>query len=119
MQIPANIVNVCAVPSDKGLRRHGIYLSTDSTNSSLISLFFTPEQSYLCEHFRYENTITGQFFGHTHKDQFEMFYDEATLKRPLGIAYIGGSVTPYGGQNPSYRVYEVDGNYTDTSWVSL
>ncbi len=24
---------------------------------------------------RYESTVRGQFFGHTHYDQFEVFYD--------------------------------------------
>lgn len=24
---------------------------------------------------RYEDTITAQFYGHTHADEFEMFYD--------------------------------------------
>ncbi|KAG7261376.1 hypothetical protein CRUP_036090, partial [Coryphaenoides rupestris] len=31
---------------------------------------------------RYESTITGQFFGHTHMDEFQMFYDEETMTRP-------------------------------------
>ena len=25
---------------------------------------------------RYESTIVGQFFGHTHEDEFEIFYDD-------------------------------------------
>ncbi|XP_072028383.1 sphingomyelin phosphodiesterase-like [Amphiura filiformis] len=68
---------------------------------------------------RYENTITGQFFGHKHKDTFEIFYDEKTMSRPLSVDYIAGSVTPNGQVNPSYRVYEVDGNYTGTSWLQM
>ena len=31
--------------------------------------------------FRYESTIVGQFFGHTHEDEFEIFYDD---KDPSG-----------------------------------
>lgn len=49
---------------------------------------------------RYESTITGQFFGHTHLDEFEMFYDEATMTRPLGVAFIAPSVTSYIALNP-------------------
>ncbi len=49
---------------------------------------------------RYESTITGQFFGHTHVDEFEMFYDEETLTRPLGVAFIAPSVTTYVNLNP-------------------
>lgn len=50
--------------------------------------------------FRYESTITGQFFGHTHLDEFQMFYDEATMTRPLGVAFIAPSVTSYVNLNP-------------------
>lgn len=49
---------------------------------------------------RYESTITGQFFGHTHLDEFQMFYDEATMTRPLGVAFIAPSVTTYVNLNP-------------------
>lgn len=44
---------------------------------------------------RYESTITAQFYGHTHFDEFEVFYDTNDLSRPTGIGYIGPSVTPY------------------------
>ncbi|XP_072029445.1 sphingomyelin phosphodiesterase-like [Amphiura filiformis] len=68
---------------------------------------------------RYESTIVAQFFGHTHKDEFELFYDVDTLKRPTNVVYVGGSVTTYSQINPSYRVYTVDGNYSGSSWVVL
>lgn len=31
---------------------------------------------------RYESTITAQFFGHTHFDEFEVFYDPNDLGKP-------------------------------------
>lgn len=68
---------------------------------------------------RYESTVTGQFFGHTHVDEFQMFYDEATMSRPLGVAFIAPSVTTYINLNPGYRVYYVDGNYTTSSRMVL
>ncbi|XP_077403403.1 sphingomyelin phosphodiesterase [Vanacampus margaritifer] len=68
---------------------------------------------------RYENTITGQFFGHTHYDEFQMFYDGETLTRPLGVAFISPSVTTYINLNPGYRVYYVDGNYQGSSRLVL
>lgn len=49
---------------------------------------------------RYESTITGQFFGHTHMDEFEMFFDETDKTRPLGVAFIAPSVTTYVDLNP-------------------
>ncbi|XP_046643241.1 sphingomyelin phosphodiesterase-like isoform X1 [Daphnia pulicaria] len=64
---------------------------------------------------RYEATISGQFFGHTHFDEYEVFYDEVYRGRASSIAYIGPSVTPYYGLNPGYRIYHVDGNYAGTS----
>jgi hypothetical protein len=68
---------------------------------------------------RYESTITGQFFGHTHFDHFEVFYDLATLKRPTNVAYISPSVTPFSNLNMGYRIFTVDGNYTGSSRVCL
>ena len=69
---------------------------------------------------RYEGTITGQFFGHTHYDELEIFYDaDSDFQRPVSVAYIGPSVTPFTSLNPGYRVYVVDGNYSASSWVSL
>jgi hypothetical protein len=68
--------------------------------------------------YRYENTITGQFFGHEHSMRYQVFYDEETLKRPLGVSFLPGSITTYTKLNPGYRIYEIDGNYQNSSWVS-
>ena len=32
---------------------------------------------------RYESTIVGQFFGHSHSDGLEVFYDEKNTSRPV------------------------------------
>lgn len=68
---------------------------------------------------RYESTIAGQFFGHTHTDEFQVFYDEETLTRPLSVAFVAPSVTTYVNLNPGYRVYIVDGNYPNSSRMVL
>eukprot|EP00066_Takifugu_rubripes_P006537 XP_003971403.1 PREDICTED: sphingomyelin phosphodiesterase [Takifugu rubripes] len=68
---------------------------------------------------RYESTVTGQFFGHTHMDEFEMFFDEADKTRPFGVAFIAPSITTYVDLNPGYRVYYVDGNYKGSSRLVL
>lgn len=52
---------------------------------------------------RYEKTIAAQFYGHTHFDEFSVFYDEIVPTRPVGVAFIGPSVTPYYDLNPGYR----------------
>ncbi|KAK0180254.1 hypothetical protein PV327_005918 [Microctonus hyperodae] len=64
---------------------------------------------------RYESTIVAQFFGHTHYDEFQVFYDTTNLKRALGIAYVGPSVSPYYDLNPGYRIYYVDGDHSETT----
>lgn len=68
---------------------------------------------------RYESTVAAQFFGHTHQDHFELFYDLKDITRATNIAYIGPSVTTYPNLNPGYRVYEVDGKYPGASSVVL
>uniref|UniRef100_A0A493T299 Sphingomyelin phosphodiesterase n=1 Tax=Anas platyrhynchos platyrhynchos TaxID=8840 RepID=A0A493T299_ANAPP len=68
---------------------------------------------------RFEGTIAAQFFGHTHVDEFEMFYDEETLTRPVSVAFVAPSVTTYINLNPGYRVYEVDGAYNGSSHAVL
>ncbi|PSN40825.1 hypothetical protein C0J52_15302 [Blattella germanica] len=64
---------------------------------------------------RYESTIAAQFFGHTHFDEFELFYDRNDLSRVINIAYIGPSVTPYTDLNPGYRIYYIDGDHKSTT----
>ncbi|CAL1543339.1 unnamed protein product [Lymnaea stagnalis] len=68
---------------------------------------------------RYENTIVNQFYGHSHKDWFEMFYDNVNFQRPVGFGFIAPSVTPGGQINPIYKIYTMDGNYTGSSWAVL
>lgn len=85
---------------------------------------------------RYEGTIKAQFFGHTHGDEFSVFYDtkehrklmicilsrlSEILKfseRPTSVAYIGPSVTPFVDFNPAYRLYYVDGDHGNSTFVS-
>ncbi|XP_050666343.1 sphingomyelin phosphodiesterase isoform X2 [Leptidea sinapis] len=64
---------------------------------------------------RYEATITAQFFGHTHYDEFEVFYDPNDLGRATSIAYVGPSVSPYYDLNLGYRIYYVDGDHDATT----
>lgn len=65
---------------------------------------------------RYENIIRGQFFGHTHYDEFEVFHDG---ERPVGVAYIAPSQTPWFDLNPAYRIYHIDGDRPDSTRTVL
>ncbi|XP_054157645.1 sphingomyelin phosphodiesterase-like [Oppia nitens] len=76
---------------------------------------------------RFEDTITGQFYGHTHQDEVEIFYEttrDAKNKngvhiRPTNMAYIGPSVTTFGNVNPGYRIYTIDGDYDESTYEVL
>ena len=68
---------------------------------------------------RYESTIVGQFFGHSHSDEFEIFYDLEDKKRAVSVLYIVGSVTTYSYLNPAYRFYDIDGVYPNSSFQVL
>ncbi|KAF2072539.1 hypothetical protein CYY_006156 [Polysphondylium violaceum] len=75
---------------------------------------------------RYEDTIISLFFGHTHRDQFEVFYTNdtsySTGQRPSAVAYVTPSVTTFQYQNPSFRIYSVDaksGQLVETSTYHL
>lgn len=68
---------------------------------------------------RYESTVRAQFFGHTHRDHFEVFYDVEDNSRATSIAYIAPSVTTYPNMNLAYRIYNIDGDYEDSTHVVL
>eukprot|EP01112_Ceratiomyxa_fruticulosa_P015477 TRINITY_DN4550_c0_g2_i1.p1 TRINITY_DN4550_c0_g2~~TRINITY_DN4550_c0_g2_i1.p1 ORF type:complete len:566 (-),score=72.48 TRINITY_DN4550_c0_g2_i1:89-1786(-) len=69
---------------------------------------------------RYEDTIVAQFYGHSHYDQFEVFYEiedslaensmskNESSPRAVSVSYINPSTTTYAGVNPSFRLYTVD-----------
>ncbi|KAF9993685.1 hypothetical protein BGZ80_001433 [Entomortierella chlamydospora] len=56
------------------------------------------------------HVIAEQFFGHTHYDEFALYYGPGskTSQNALATAWIGPSVTPYTNLNPGFRVYKVD-----------
>jgi sphingomyelin phosphodiesterase len=59
---------------------------------------------------RFSDTIAGMFFGHTHKDEFEISYsdyDSRSYSNAVGYSYIMPSLTPTDGM-PAFRVYSVD-----------
>jgi len=58
------------------------------------------------------HVIANIFFGHTHEDQFSIFYaNNATnisAETALATSWIGPSITPLMNLNSGFRVYEVD-----------
>lgn len=77
---------------------------------------------------RFSNTITGQFFGHTHTSGFEVFYNkdgsekaprrprfrkskrqvESDPWQPISVGFVGPSITTFVGLNPGFRSYLID-----------
>lgn len=71
-------------------------------------------------------TIAGVFFGHTHEDQLQIFYDflpnstvtrngrtyrntsMIDLTKPLMTGLLGPSITPLTGLNAGYQLYQID-----------
>ncbi|EAR99710.1 ser/thr phosphatase family protein (macronuclear) [Tetrahymena thermophila SB210] len=56
---------------------------------------------------RYSNIIISQFYGHTHNEQISVFRNQAT-DQINNVMFITGSLTSYGGHNPSFKMFEAD-----------
>lgn len=60
------------------------------------------------------HVIAGQFFGHTHRDEFQIFYKGKSqeAKDAISVAYLAPSITPFPNLNPGFRTYTIDtGNF--------
>ncbi|CAJ0567581.1 unnamed protein product, partial [Mesorhabditis spiculigera] len=69
---------------------------------------------------RFENTIAGQFYGHTHQDHFQVYFDRGDpTGRVTHVNMVAPSLTTYAYNNPGYRIYTIDGNYKGSSFTVL
>jgi len=69
---------------------------------------------------RFENTIAAQFYGHTHNDHFQVYYENSDPSgRPTHYNWIAPSLTTESGNYPAYRIYTIDGNYEGSTWTVL
>lgn len=59
---------------------------------------------------RFWKIISGQFNGHTHFDQFNLFYSRDNLKCCNNVAWNGASLTTWNYINPNFKVHTVDGH---------
>ncbi|XP_074026344.1 sphingomyelin phosphodiesterase 1-like [Leptinotarsa decemlineata] len=57
---------------------------------------------------RFANTITGQFNGHEHRDDFYVFYNRSDPNQAINMAWNGASLVTYYEANPSYKIYTID-----------
>ncbi|GMT05128.1 hypothetical protein PENTCL1PPCAC_27302, partial [Pristionchus entomophagus] len=67
---------------------------------------------------RFETTITAQFMGHTHSEQFNMYYEDPdnASTRPTQVTYESPSLTPYSDYFPAYRIYEIEGRFEGSQY---
>ncbi|KAL1509128.1 hypothetical protein ABEB36_003916 [Hypothenemus hampei] len=56
---------------------------------------------------RFSNTIAAQFNGHTHKDQFMVYYSSSNRTNAINVALNGASVIS-DKSNPSFKIVNVD-----------
>jgi sphingomyelin phosphodiesterase len=61
---------------------------------------------------RFNRTIVGQMFGHTHHDEFQLVRPaNSSFRAPaVGVQFVAPSLTTYTNINPSFRVFELDPN---------
>lgn len=59
---------------------------------------------------RFSHIIRGNFYGHTHLDEFRLIPEYFNSTKIAGIIYTAPSLTSYSFQHPSFRIYEVDSN---------
>ncbi|EIM91610.1 acid sphingomyelinase [Stereum hirsutum FP-91666 SS1] len=59
---------------------------------------------------RYKNTISAQFAGHSHVDEFQIAYSDynnQTAKTADSVIFVGPALTPQSG-NPAFKLYDID-----------
>ncbi|KAJ8922714.1 hypothetical protein NQ315_007749 [Exocentrus adspersus] len=56
---------------------------------------------------RFANTITGQFTGHSHKDEMWVYYDSSDPTLAVSVSWNGASLIA-DKANPSYKLYQID-----------
>uniref|UniRef100_A0A182W755 Sphingomyelin phosphodiesterase n=1 Tax=Anopheles minimus TaxID=112268 RepID=A0A182W755_9DIPT len=57
---------------------------------------------------RFAHIIAGQFNGHSHVDEFNLYYKRDDPSRAVSVAWNGGSTTTYTKLNPNYKVFQFD-----------
>ncbi|CAH2105780.1 unnamed protein product [Euphydryas editha] len=71
-------------------------------------LYYTWTREYNRVINRFSKTIAGEFNGHTHSDEFKVFYNEAGA--PAAVAWGAGSATAYSDYNCNYKIATFDPN---------
>ncbi|XP_055586711.1 sphingomyelin phosphodiesterase-like [Uranotaenia lowii] len=68
---------------------------------------------------RFWNTVQAHFHGHTHADEFNVFYSQ-NGQHAINVGFNGGGTVPFSNFNPNYVVYYVNPTtYEVTDFESL
>ena len=62
---------------------------------------------------RFSYVIKGQFFGHTHYDEFKIVHEYFNYTNIAGLIFTAPSVTTYSNRMPSFRIYDVNASNND------
>lgn len=74
-------------------------------NTSSCIRVWNREYNKIVRHFA--DIISGQFNGHTHTDEFTLYYRKNS-NEAINIAWNGGSGTAFSKLNSNYRLYKID-----------
>lgn len=104
-------------------------LKAENDNEFVHILGHIPSGDSTCQHTwsreyrriinRYSHIITAQFNGHTHNDEFNVFYDLNDKTKLINVAWNGGSITPYAYLNPNYKIYNADSNTYVSTFIKF
>lgn len=61
---------------------------------------------------KHSKKIKGQFYGHTHQDQFVVNTDPRDNKTATSFGLLAGSLTPLGTSLPRFRIYELNNDFS-------
>lgn len=99
---------------------HDTLLSAEVAGESVHILGHVPPSTASCVHSwnreydkivrRFAHIISGQFFGHTHRDEFNVFYlkEGNSQNAAVNVAWNAGSGTTFTGFNSNYRIYHAE-----------
>ncbi|XP_047526011.1 sphingomyelin phosphodiesterase 1-like [Pieris napi] len=59
---------------------------------------------------RFQQTIAAEFNGHTHTDEFKIFYSIEDKDIPIAVSWGGGSASAYSNNNVNYKIAVLDPN---------
>lgn len=91
-----------------------LYKAEQSGNKVHITMHVPPDsrectQGWLYNYIRiverFQDIIKGQYYGHTHVDEFRIIYSLTNEEKPIGLEFIAPAITPFSHNNPAYRVY--------------